>query len=139
MTLPLADRLKSGAHPQSLHQELVRGAVTERLVQALVVVEFEVGGDSVARLRHIVVGLEVDFFVLEAAPQPFHEDVVGKAAAPVHADRHPVAAQHAGETFAGELAALVGVEDLGPPLAQRLLQGLDAEARIQQIGCQGRR
>ena len=61
MTVPLADGLKSGTHPQTLHQELVRGAVTQRLVQALVVVEFEVGGDALARLRHIVLGLEVDF------------------------------------------------------------------------------
>src|SRR5271166_4813631 len=35
MTVPLADGRKSGTHPQTLHQELVRGAVvTERLVQA---------------------------------------------------------------------------------------------------------
>ncbi len=79
-----ADGLKSGTHPQALLQELARRAVSERLVQALVVVEFEVGGDALTRLRHVVVGLEVDLFVLEAAPQPFHEDVVGKAAAPVH-------------------------------------------------------
>src|SRR5271163_2837546 len=123
-----------GAHPQALLQELARGAVTERLVQALVVVEFEVGGDPLARLRHILVGFEIDLFVLEAAPQPFNEDVVGKATAAVHADRHPVAAQHAGEAVVGELAALVGVEDLGPSLAQSVFQGLDAEARIEQIG-----
>src|SRR5271163_1791265 len=86
---------KRDSSPRASTKELVRGAVTERLVQALVVVEFEVGGDAVARLRHVVVGLEIDFLVLEAAPQPFHEDVVGKAAAAVHADRHPVAAQHA--------------------------------------------
>jgi len=52
MTVPLADGLKSGTRPQTLHQELVRGAVTERLVQALVVVEFEVGGDAVALALH---------------------------------------------------------------------------------------
>jgi hypothetical protein len=49
----------STAHPQALLQELARGAVTERLMESLVVVEFEVGGDAVARLRHVVVGLEV--------------------------------------------------------------------------------
>jgi hypothetical protein len=52
--------------------------------------KFELGGDALTRLRYIVVGPEVDFFVLEAAPQPFHEDGVGKAAAAVHADRHRV-------------------------------------------------
>jgi hypothetical protein len=43
-----------------------------------------------------------------------------------------VAAQNASEAVVGELAALVGVEDLGPPLAQGLFQCLDAEARIEQ-------
>jgi hypothetical protein len=33
--VPLADGFKSGAHPHTLHHELVRGAVTQRLVQAL--------------------------------------------------------------------------------------------------------
>jgi hypothetical protein len=33
--------LNCGAYPQTLLQELARGAVTERLMQALVVVEFE--------------------------------------------------------------------------------------------------
>jgi hypothetical protein len=42
-------------------------------------------------------------------------------------------AQHAGEVVVGELAALVGVEDLWPSLAQCVLQGFDAEARIEQI------
>jgi hypothetical protein len=35
------------------------------------------------------------------------------AALAIHADRDPVALQGAGEVVAGELAALVGVEDLG--------------------------
>jgi hypothetical protein len=42
-------------------------------------------------------------------------------------------AQHAGEVVASELAALVGIEDLGLPLAQCVLPGFDAEARIEQI------
>jgi hypothetical protein len=37
----LADGRK-GAHPQALLQELARGAVTQRLVQALVVVQLSV-------------------------------------------------------------------------------------------------
>ena len=31
------------------------------------------------------------------------------------------------------MAALVGIEDLGLPVAERVLQGFDAEARIEQI------
>src|SRR2546427_244806 len=118
----------------SLLQQLTRGAVTERLVQALVVVEFEVGGDAAARLRHVLVGLEINFLVLETAPQPLHEDVVGEPAAAVHADRDAVGVQHTSKASVGELAALVGVEDLGLPLFQRLFERLEAEAGIEQNG-----
>ena len=84
-------------------------------MQPLVVVELEVGGDTLPRLGHVLVGFEVDLLVLETAPEPFDEDVIGKAAAAVHADGNPMGAQHAGEVVVGELAALVGVEDLGRP------------------------
>src|SRR5271168_5575479 len=77
---------------------------------------------ALPRLGHVLVGLEVDLLVLETAPEPFDEDVIGKAAAAVHADGNPMGAQHAGEVVVGELAALVGVEDLGLPLAQCVLQ-----------------
>jgi hypothetical protein len=50
--------------------------------------------------------LEIDLLVLETAPQPLDEDVVGKTTAPVHADRDPAGAEHAGEVAVGELAAL---------------------------------
>jgi len=49
--------------------------------------------------------------------------------------RTPVVGQHRGKVFVGELAALVGVENLGGAVAmQRLSQGLDAEigARVLQ-------
>src|SRR5205807_1904183 len=55
-------------------------------------------------------------------------------AAAVHADRDPVGAQHPSKAMVGELAALVGVKDLWLSLGQRLLQRLDAEAGLEQIG-----
>ena len=74
------------------------------------------------------IGVEVDFFVFEAAPQPLDEDVVHVAALPVHADHDAVPLQGAGEFVAGELAALIGVEDLGSAIpSQRLLERLDTE------------
>jgi hypothetical protein len=46
-----------------------------------------------------------------------------------------MAFEDAGELLAGELAALVGIEDLrGAVGLDRLLLGLDAEARIQGVG-----
>ncbi len=53
------------------------------------------------------------------------------AAPPVHGDRDLGVLEHAGEVEAGELAALVGVEDLGLAVSgHRLVQGLDAEPGI---------
>jgi hypothetical protein len=49
-------------------------------MQPLVVVELEVGGDTLPRLGHVLVGFEVDLLVLETAPKPFGEDIIGKAA-----------------------------------------------------------
>src|SRR5215469_18645682 len=97
-------------------------------MQALVVVELEIGGDTAPRLSDVLISVEINLLVLEAAPQPFHEDVVGKPAAAVHADRNPVGAQQRSEAIVGELAALIGIEDLGTALQQRLLQRLDTEA-----------
>ena len=90
---------------------LAWGAVTERLVQALMVVEFEVG----RRCR--------------GAPGPHSRTVrqsrstkMLSASAPVHTDRHPIAAQQAGKAVVGELATLVGVEDFGFPVEQPCFQ-----------------
>ena len=75
--------------------------------------------------------VQVNRLVLERAPQSLNEDVVHAPAAPVHGDRGPGLLEAAGDLEAGELAALVGVEDLRPAGGvERLIQGLDAEPRI---------
>ena len=58
-------------------------------------------------------------------------NIVHAAAPAVHGDRDAGVLEHIGEVKAGELAALVGIEDLRLAVSgQRLLQGLDAEPRI---------
>jgi hypothetical protein len=47
------------------------------------VVEGEVAGDAGLRRGHRVIRVQVDLFVLDGAPEPFDEDVVAPAAAPV--------------------------------------------------------
>jgi hypothetical protein len=80
-------------------------------VQSLVVIEIEVGGDVMPCLGHVLVSLQEHLLVFEAAPEPFDEDVVAEAPAPVHAEGNSVDAQHIDDVITGELAALVGVED----------------------------
>ena len=57
------------------------------------------------------------------------------AASAVHGDGDAGVLEHGGELQAGELAALVGVEDLGAAVAfQSLAEGLCAEAGIEGVG-----
>ena len=100
-----------------------------------VVVEVHPAANAVPGLGDAVVGVEVDFCVFEAAPEPFDERVVDPTAFAVHADLDARIFEHLREVLAGELAALVGVEDFGPAvLGQRLVQRRYAKARIQRVG-----
>jgi len=76
------------------------------------VVELEVAGELLLRLGHAVVCVQIDMLVLHAPPQSLDEHVVHPSALAVHADLHVVILEHLGELDAGELASLVGVEDL---------------------------
>src|SRR5438105_1130467 len=52
----------------------------------------------------------------------------------VHADRNTAMLEHAGELDAGELAALIGVEDLGLAVPfQGLIEGLDTEIGAERV------
>src|SRR3954468_23650251 len=95
------------------------------------VVEAEIPADRGASLGDRVVSSEVDLLVLDRSPEPLDEDVVAPGTLAVHADGDPVPGQHTGEGPAGELAALIGVEDLRPAVAgQGLFQRLGAERRL---------
>src|SRR5271167_2799138 len=96
-----------------------------------VIVEAEVAPDRRARLGSGVVGPEIHLLVLDAAPQPLDEDIVPPGALAVHADGDAVFDQHAGECRAGELAALIRVEDLRLAVAsESVLKRFDAERRL---------
>ena len=100
----------------------------------LLVVEGQISPNPLSGLSPILVCLQVHLLVLDAAPQPFHEDVVHAPAPAVHAHLNALRQQHAGEGLAGELAALVGVEDLWPTLAQGLFQSRNTEVYLQGVG-----
>src|SRR6185369_11174207 len=99
-----------------------RHAVKAR-VRASCIVKAEVTSDRRAGVADAVVGPQVHFLVLDAAPQTFDEHVVPPSALAVHADRNVVVGEHARER-----RALVGVEDVRLAVtSQSILQGLDAE------------
>ncbi len=104
------------------------------LVRPAPVVEVEVSAQPGSRFRDAVVGPEIHLLVLDGLPQPVDEDVVAPAALTVHRDLDVMGLEHRSEGQAGELAALVGVEDLRCPMAaQGLFQRLDAEVRLPMI------
>src|SRR5205823_10911200 len=73
-------------------------------------------------------------FVLHGPPQALDEDVVVAAPASIHADLDPVIPQHLGKLVAGELRALISIEDAGiAEPGERLAQCLDTEPRRQRV------
>src|SRR5215210_2168838 len=100
-------------------------------MRSAAVVEAEILADRGAGLGDRIVSSQVDLLVLDRSPEPLDEDVVAPGTLAVHADGDLVLGQHADKDVAGELAALIGVEDLRPAMAvQSLFQGLDAERRL---------
>src|SRR5882672_11902194 len=95
------------------------------------VVEVEVAADRSAGLADAVIGPQIHLLVFDAAPQPLDENVVPPSALAVHADRNAVVGEHTSECLAGELRALVGIEDVRLAMtSQGVLQRLDAERRL---------
>src|SRR5271168_1835345 len=73
----------------------------------------QVPADVRARRADTVIGFEVHAFVLDAAPQAFDEHIVPPGAAPVHGELAAAVEHGLGELLGGELAALIGADDLG--------------------------
>ena len=61
----------------------------ERGVRASTIIEIEISPDAGFGLADAGVGMQINVFVFDRAPQPFDEHVVTPAATAVHADRHP--------------------------------------------------
>jgi len=91
--------------------DLVGGTAVQGLVATSAVVELEVVAESFPGLGAVLICFEVDLLIFDTAPKPFDEYVIHPRAPAVHADSNAVVVEHAGKCHAGELGALVGVED----------------------------
>ena len=76
------------------------------------VVEVDPFADDPFGLEAIGQFVEVNRLVFERPPESLDEDVIHAAAPAVHGDRDLLALERAGKVKAGELASLVGIEDL---------------------------
>src|SRR5207244_5898274 len=110
--MSIASRRAGFDFDQALAPHLHRRSIAQRLMKAPLVVKVDPFTDSGSCLAPVAVALEIDVLMLERAPQPLDEDVVHPAAAPIHRDLDASLSERASEGRAGELAALVGVEDL---------------------------
>ena len=76
------------------------------------IVKIDPLADDPVRLEAVGQLVQIDRLVFGPPPQPLDEDVVHAAAPAIHGDRNLRRLEQTGEVKAGELAALVGVEDL---------------------------
>ena len=111
---------------------------------AAAVVKAEIVTDPGAGLRNAGIGVQVDLFVFDGAPEALYEDVVAPSPLPFvtgrclqanterHADLDLAGGQHLDEVGGRELAALIRVEYLGRAVTcQRLLHSFYAEVGLQ--------
>ena len=95
---------------------------------ALGVVEREIVRQMMPSVGYGLIGMQIDMLVLDAAPEALDEDIVKPAALAVHADPDRMVFQYLGKFDAGELTALVGVEDFWRSVVgDGLFERLDAE------------
>ncbi len=74
--------------------------------------------------------MQIDSLIFQGPPEALDEDVVHAPAPPIHGDRDARVVERRGEVDAGELAALIRIEDLRPAVSgQCLPQGLRTALR----------
>src|SRR6201982_2528805 len=113
---------------------LVRCAPAERLMRTPQIIPVEELAKAALLFDAVGRGAQVDPFVLHGPPQALDEDVVVAAPASVHADRDPMIRQHLGELIAGELRALISIEDAGLAApGESLAQCLEADTRRERV------
>lgn len=114
---------------------LVRGLSVKRLIPSGLGVEHQIAHQVLRHSSHRFVGVRIHLLVCDAFPESFRKHVIPPVACAVHADLNTVIGEKSCELVAGELAPLVGVENLGAAiLRDRLLHCLEAEVRGQRIG-----
>lgn len=108
--------------------------VAQRHMGSLLVVPGNVFGDSLLRLPHRLGFMEIDVLILEGPPESLHDDVVHGSTLAIPADGDTFGFQNSSEDIARELAALVGIENLGTtPFPYGLEKGVHAELRVQSV------
>ena len=100
---------------------------------ALEVVLMNVCRNRLSGFSDVVPFRQVGFIIFESAEPPLDHDVVGPAAFAIHALADSVLTKEVPVFAAGELASLIGVEDIRFCHPERFPAGADARSGIQRI------
>ena len=96
-----------------------------------VIVFLKEGSQSPVELWHCLIRFDVYVIVLDSSPQPLDHHIVKSPPFAIHAYFHFVISEDLGESIAGELAALISIEDLGSGLlSQSILETIDAKGSV---------
>ena len=93
----------------------------------LSIVQIQISVNPSPGFTAVAIGFQIYLLVFDAPPQTLYKDIVQVSTLAIHADLDPPLQQQATEGFTGELASLVGVEDLRLSFAQGFFQGRDTE------------
>src|SRR6516162_9879516 len=75
------------------------------------IVEIEIASNGVAGFTDALISPQVHLLVFDASPQTLNKHIVTPSAFAIHADRYSSLGERAGERRAGELAAVICVQD----------------------------
>lgn len=102
-------------------------------MRALLVVEFKIAPDAAACFTGGAVFMEIDLLVFEASPKTLREDIVEGSSPAIHADTNLPSLKNPDVARAREVAALVGVDDLGRRLVQGSLERIEDKGLLKAL------
>ena len=109
----------------------IRGLSVKTLMTTLMVVKLKIGFQAISSFRYRVIGIEVDFFVFDAFPGPFNDDVINPSPFSIHADLDLIRSESVGEFCRCELTALVRVENpWGPVSVYGFVKRIQSKSRV---------
>jgi len=110
---------------------LIRRLPIQAGMGSLLVEELDVTADAAPCCGDRFVSMQIDLFIFDGTPEAFDEDVVSPASLAIHADPDAFLLEPIRKRHTGELAALIGVEDLRfAVFAKSLIECLQAERHI---------
>ena len=95
----------------SFQENLPRGLVAQGLVGSFRVVEGEPISNSFSGPARRIVFVEIHFFIFQASPEPFRENIVRGSAFPIHADLDVPGKETLEIAVAGEVRSMVTIEN----------------------------